>query len=297
MNDAASSLSVSFVAPRAPRRFQILRRVFKSPFAVIASGVILILLVGAVLGPPLAPNKPDALVGRRLMAVGSAGLPLGTDRVGRDEFSRMLSAFQPTVIIAFSAAALSITLALMIGTVSGWFGGWVDAIVQRWIDAGMSFPPLILVITLVAVIGSGITQLVCVLGIISSMGASRLIRASVMTVRSEAYIDSARAVGASDARIVLKHVLPNIFGPIMVVVTISLGALVLTEASLSFLGLGLTDPAQPTWGRMLFDARPSLADRPLLAIWPGLMISLTVFAFNMLGDSLRDILDPRLRNA
>lgn len=255
------------------------------------------LLVGALLGPELAPNQPDEIVGTRLLPAGSDGLPLGTDRVGRDEFSRMLSAFRPTVIIAFSAAALSIALALVIGTVSGWFGGWVDAIVQRLIDAGMSFPPLILVITLVAVIGSGITQLVFVLGIISSMGASRLIRASVMTVRGEPYVDSARAVGASDARIVLRHVLPNIFGPIMVVVTINLGALVLTEASLSFLGLGLTDPAQPTWGRMLFDARPSLADRPLLAIWPGLMISLTVFAFNMLGDSLRDILDPRLRSA
>ena len=259
--------------------------------------LVLCLLVGAAFGPALAPRPPDALVGSRLLDPGTQGFTLGTDHIGRDELSRLLHGFRQTVVVAFSAMTISIVLATIIGLTSGWAGGWVDLILQRVIDAVMSFPSLVLLIAVVSVVGGGLIQLITTLGVISSVAGSRVVRSAVLNIRSESYFEAARAVGASTGRIVWYHVLPNMFGPLMVIATLNLGTVVLVEASLSFLGLGIADPALPTWGRMLFDARPVLSRQPLLAVWPGMLIALTVFGFNMLGDALRDILDPRLRRA
>jgi len=184
---------------------------------------------------------------------------------------------------------------VFLGVLGGMGRWWVDALLQRLIDAMMSFPSLILFIAVVSIVGGGIVQLILTLGVLLSIGGSRVVRSSVFAMKSASYLESGRTVGASMPRIVVYYVLPNIFGPLMVITTLALGAIVLLEASLAFIGLGITDPALPTWGHMLFDSRRTLEEAPLLALWPGLLISLTVFGFNMLGDALRDVLDPRLR--
>lgn len=263
---------------------------------VVGAVIVLCLVVGAAVGPMLAPNAPDALVGQRLMDPGTSGFILGTDATGRDELSRILNGFRQTVLVAGLASVISVVLAVTIGMLSGWSAGrWPDVVVQRFVDAAMSFPPLVTLIVVAAIVGAGIAQLVVTLGILTSIAASRVVRSAVLSVKDRDYVMAARACGAPTYRLILKHVLPNVAAPIIVIATLNLGNIVLVEASLSFLGLGITDPALPTWGRMLFDARSVLQKAPFLAVWPGVMISLTVFAFNMLGDALRDVLDPRLR--
>ena len=200
------------------------------------------------------------------------------------------------MLVAFCGAAIAMLLASVIGVTSGWFFGTrVDATIQRVVDAGMSFPPLIILIVVASLVGGSLTLLIVTLGVITSIGASRVVRSATIAVRSEPYFEAARVMGAKPGRTILVHILPNIFPTLIVIGSVNLGSIVLAEASLSFLGLGISDPTKPTWGRMLFDSRRTLQVAPLLAVWPGVMISFTVFGFNMLGDALRDVLDPRLR--
>ncbi|MBA4179989.1 MAG: hypothetical protein C0506_05310 [Anaerolinea sp.] len=252
----------------------------------------------------------SALTGDRTVP-GSLKQPFGTDSVGHDNYSRIVFGARWALYVGVGAVLISTTIALVVGLTSGYFLGKYDAAVQRVVDAVMALPTLVVLLALPAMIGKAdldgplpfdepsvtFFKLVVILGILGGAGGSRVIRASVISVRSAQYLDAARTIGATDGRIMLRHVLPNIFGALMVQATISLGGLILAEAALSFLGFGVVDPNKPTWGQMLNRAQQVASVHPWQAIWPGLFIALAVFSFNMLGDALRDLLDPRLRGA
>ncbi len=230
--------------------------------------------------------------------VGSFSSPLGTDRLGRDIYSRIIYGTRVAVQVGFGAVILSSLIALFIGVTSAYFGGTYDLVLQRFVDSIMAFPPLVILLALPSMIGGpSVWKLVMILGVLGGVGGSRVIRSSVLGVRSNQYVDAARTVGATDARIMIRHIIPNIFGPLMVQATIGLGGVILAEASLSFLGLGVQENSKPTWGYMLNLAREVASQEPWQAVWPGLAIAIAVFSINMLGDALRDLLDPRLRGA
>jgi len=230
----------------------------------------------------------------RLQTPSSAHL-LGTDNLGRDLLTRVLYGARVSITIGFSAVLISETLGLAVGMTSGFLGGRFDTFVQRIVDVWQAMPGLLMLIFLIAVFGRSIPIMVGVIGVLGAARASRLMRGATIGVRSEQYLEAARALGAGNVRMLLRHVLPNIFHVLLISISVSIGSAILVESTLSFLGLGLPPP-YPTWGRMLNDSRGFLS-YPWLAVVPGIAITLTVFAFNMLGDALRDVLDPRLRGS
>ena len=240
----------------------------------------------------------DTLLNRETVSVGSISTPFGTDQLGRDNYSRIIYATRIAVQIGFGAVLVSSTIALLIGVTSGYWGGKYDLFLQRFVDAVMSLPALVVLLALPNLIGGpSVTKLVLILGVLGGVGGSRVIRSAVLGLRSAQFVEAARTVGATPARIMVLHIIPNIFGPLMVQATIGLGGIILAEAALGFLGLGLQQNDQPTWGYMLNLARGVSVQQPWQAVWPGLAIAIAVFSFNMLGDALRDLLDPRLRGA
>jgi peptide/nickel transport system permease protein len=223
--------------------------------------------------------------------------PLGTDGQGRDTFSRLVYGARVTVTVGFGAVAISETIAAVIGILCGFYSGWFDKLFQRLVDMFQALPNLVVLITVLGIFGSGLWQMVVAIGLITGPGGSRLLRGQVFTIMHRPFIESARLVGASDGRIMLVHVLPNVVPLIILGATLRIGAVILLEASLSFLGFGLPPPF-PSWGQMLtLDGREFMRRAPGLAIFPGLAIGLAVFSFNILGDALRDVLDPRLRGS
>lgn len=270
------------------------RVVFRKPLATIGAASILLVLFCAVFAPVIAPygyatgNLSEALAGP------SASHLMGTDWVGRDVFSRIIYGARSAVLIGFGATAAALVLATMIG-IAGSYYSQVDLCIQRVLDIWLAMPALILVLTALSVFGSGMVQIILCVGAVLGAGAARVIRSAALAVTRAEYVNSARAIGATDYRIMWRHVLPNVAPTILVVSTAQVGAAVLIEATLGFLGYGVPPPV-PTWGQMLsIQGMTYFTTRPLLAIWPGLAIVLTVYGFNMLGDGLRDIWDPKLR--
>jgi peptide/nickel transport system permease protein len=224
--------------------------------------------------------------------------PLGTDQLGRDILSRLIYGARISMIIGLGAAIISQVESILIGVISGYIGGTVDLIIQRFVDAWMSLPTFLVLITLMSVLGStngGILPITLVIGITSGIGSSRVIRSAVIGIKTNTYIAAADAIGNGPTRTMIRHILPNILAPIIIGFTLGVGSAILAEASLSFLGLGVP-PNIPSWGSMLSnEGRQYMEKAPLLAFWPGLALSLAVFGINMFGDALRDLLDPRLR--
>jgi peptide/nickel transport system permease protein len=264
------------------------------PLGVFCATVIVALIGLALIGPSLAPYDPAAPEFSRLQGPNGTNW-FGTDELGRDILSRVLYGARVSVLVGFGAVAISTTLAAVIGLISGYFQNWLDIGIQRLVDGVMAFPTLVLLMALVVLTGSGLVQLIVILGLIGSAGASRVIRSAVLGVKVNPYVEAARALGAGTPRVLVRHILPNCFAPMIVSATVAMGGFILAEAALSFLGLGINDPAQPTWGQMLNRAQKFVNVAPLQALWPGVAIALTVYSFNMLGDALRDALDPRLR--
>lgn len=264
---------------------------------------------GSFLCPTLV--EPATVTSPARTIEGSLSEPFGTDQLGRDVYSRVVYGARWAVYIGFMSVLLSSLLSLLIGVTSGYFGGWYDATVQRVVDAIMALPALVVLLALPQMIGrldidgplpldqGSITffKLALVLGVLGGAGGSRVIRASVIGVRSAQFLEAARVIGCTDARIMVRHVIPNIFGPLMVQATIGLGGVILAEAALSFLGFGVVDPNKATWGQMLNLAQQISTVKFQAVVWPGVCIALAVFSFNMFGDALRDMLDPRLRGA
>lgn len=262
-----------------------------------AVGGLLLLVMGALafVAPWVVPyGYDDADIFARLRP-SSAAHWLGTDNLGRDVFSRVLHGARVSMAVGFGGVALGLAGALLVGLLSGYAGGWVDIGLQRVVDAFMCFPLLLVALTIMALLGPGLANVILTLGLVLAVRDSRVIRGAVLTVLANPYVESARALGAAHAAIIGRHVLPNIFAPILILATVNLGAVILIEAALSFLGFGVPPP-HPSWGGMLSTAGVvHMLRAPWLAFWPGVALSLTVFSANMLGDALRDILDPRLR--
>lgn len=220
--------------------------------------------------------------------------PFGLDRLGRDMLSRMIRGTRIAFLVAFAATTISLVIGVTIGAAAGYFGGWVDTILSRFVDTIMAFPTLVLLITLAAVLGPSIQTTVIVIGATIWSTYARVVRADVLSIRERDFVLAARAIGANDSRIIRRHVLPNVLGPVIVIASLSVGGVIILEAALSFLGLGVTPPT-PSWGGMLSDGRAYIRAYPHIAIYPGVAIFITVLAFNMVGDGLRDALDPRQR--
>jgi peptide/nickel transport system permease protein len=268
----------------------------QKPLGAVGGAIIILLLVVALLANVLAPYSYDTIkVSDRLLGM-SWSHPFGTDEQGRDIFSRIIYGSRVTVYIGFGAIILSTVIATVIGMVSGYFTGLFDLLMQRLIDIWLSFPGLIFVIFIVSIFSNRTPILIITLGLLYAAGASRIIRSSTISIKESLYVESARAIGASHLRILVKHIFPNIIPIVIITASIQIGSVILLTASLSFLGFG-PPPPFPSWGRMLQEARPQMVYHPNLAIFPGLAIAIVVYAFNMFGDAIRDIMDPRMRGA
>jgi peptide/nickel transport system permease protein len=265
------------------------------PLGAFGGFIVVGLLIMAVFAPWIAPYQYDETIpGARMKAPG-AQFWMGTDNLGRDVYSRVVYGAAVSVTVGFGAVLLANVLATVIGITSGYFGGAYDICVQRVVDAWQSFPFLMVILSLMAVLGPGLLNLVLALGVLGAAAASRVIRGTTISVMQNSYVEAARALGAGHLRIMLRYILPNVAATVIILATIGLGAAILAESALSFLGFGVPPP-YPSWGAMLSGSGRSFMYRaPWMAIWPGAAISLAVFGFNMLGDALRDVLDPRLR--
>jgi peptide/nickel transport system permease protein len=267
---------------------------FGGSWTVLAAlTVVLVFVVMGVLAPWLAPLDPNVQnLGARLQPPLTDGHPLGTDVLGRDVLSRLIYGSRVSLVIGFAAVALAGVVGVTIGLVSGYFGGRTDTALMRVVDAWLAFPFLLLAIVIVAVLGPGLRNLVIALVVTGWVVYARLVRGEALSLREREFVLSARGLGASHGAIMVGHILPNVLAPVLVVATLELGIVIVTEASLSFLGLGV-EASRPTWGGMLADGRAYIARAWWLATLPGLAIFALVLAVNVLGDGLRDALDPR----
>ena len=267
----------------------------RKPLGALGAVIVLALLVMAVFADRIAPYPyADSVAGARMKPPG-AQFWMGTDNLSRDIWSRVVYGARISVTVGFATVALATLIAGAIGVSSAYVRGTYDIVVQRVVDAWISFPALVLILSLIAALGPGLFNLILALSILGAAGASRVIRGATLSVMTQAYVESARALGAGHARIVLYYVLPNVLATILILATIGLGQVILAEAALSFLGFGIPPP-YPSWGGMLSGSgRSFMYYAPWMALFPAAAISLAVFGFNMLGDALRDVLDPRLR--
>jgi peptide/nickel transport system permease protein len=275
-----------------------LRRLLRRhPGGVLAAAVLAGLLVASLGAPWLAPHDPYAQDYEALMRPPSARYPLGTDYLGRDVLSRTLYGGRTSLLISLASIGLGTVAGTAVGLLSGYYGGWLDGAVQRVVDVLMALPAIILALALMAVLGPRLENVVLAIAIVVLPGLARVVRGVVLQLREFQFVEAARALGASDARLLLRHLLPNAVAPVIVLATNALSAAILIEASLSFLGLG-TQPPVPSWGNMLSEeARRYFEQAPWIAVPPGGALSLAVLAVNFLGDALRDALDPRLRRS
>jgi peptide/nickel transport system permease protein len=273
-------------------------RLFREKPLGAAGGVIFILfLLCGIFADFLAPYGMNQISPRNRLLPPSWAYPFGTDNLGRDMLSRCLYGAQISVIIAFTAATLATVVSVVIGILTGYLSGKVDLVTQRFVDAWMSFPDLIILLVVVSVLGPGLPQIIFTLGFLLGIAGSRIIRSAVVSVRENMYVHAAQSIGASTQRILWRHILPNIMPPIIVLLTTRVGTVILAESSLSFLGLGVPPPI-PTWGGMLSGSgRTFMFQGPWLALAPGLCLTIVVYATNMFGDALRDLLDPRMRGS
>jgi len=268
----------------------------KNRIAVVGLMVIVGDYLIALVTPLIAPRDPATLapLSSRLLAPGGE-FPLGTDHLARDVLSRILYGARISLSIGFVAVGISVTIGTVLGAVSGYLGGWVDAVVMRFVDMVISFPRLVLLIIVAALFSSNsIFLIMAVLGFTQWPGTTRIVRGEVLSVREREFIEAARALGFSRRRIIFRHVIPNVLAPVIIAATLGVGNVIVLEAGLSFLGLGLQPPT-PSWGSMVSEGRAFMIDAWWIATFPGLAIVLTVVAFNLVGDGLRDALDPRLR--
>lgn len=267
----------------------------RKPLGAFGALIIIIMAMMAIVGPmmtswdPLEWNLSDKLLGP------TAEHWLGTDEMGRDLWSRMMSGARVSLLVGFASVAFGSGAGGVVGVVSGWYGGKVDNSIQRIMDALMSIPTLILAMAITAALSTSLTNIIIAIGIVQIPRANRVVRSQVLAVKESQYVDAARSIGAGNLRIMVQHIAPQCVAPWLIIATGALGIAILTEASLSFLGLGVPQP-EPSWGGMLTGpVRDYFVINPWLAVWPGLALSLAVYGFNLFGDAIRDVLDPRLR--
>ena len=271
------------------------RRLWRKGSFRIGSAIVLVLLLVALFAPQLATHDPRTMVRADRLQPPSSSHYLGTDEFGRDIFSRIVHGSRVTLRIGVISVGISLFAGGLIGLVSGYTGGWVDLLVMRFIDIMMAFPAILLAMAIVAVLGPGLENTMIAVGIASVPGTARVVRSSTLVVREQVYVEAANAVGASHLGIMMRHILPNVAAPIVVLVTLQFPAALLSAAALGFIGLG-AQPPTPEWGAMLVAARTYLRQAPWMANMPGLAIMLTVLGFNLIGNAVRDVLDPTQRH-
>ena len=291
------TLSTAPVQQPMPPRSAVLRLVRRMRLATLGLLVLTLAVLAAVLAPWLAPHDPAAVsLADRLQPPLMAGHVFGTDALGQDVLSRVIFGARVSLLVGFSAVAVSGLIGVTLGLLAGFLGGWVDAVVMRIGEVQLAFPTIILYVAVMAVVGPGLEKLIAVIGVVGWVQYARVERALALSLRELEYVQAARALGASGRWIMLRHILPNTLGPLTVVASFGLASTMVIEASLSFLGLGVP-PSVPSWGSMLADGREYLRAGWWVATFPGLALTACVLAVNLLGDWLRDELDPLLKGA
>ena len=296
MSDA-TDIQSSVIEPKRRSRLAdfFTRLVKEKPLGAVSGIIILILIFVAIFADVLAPygflelHLADRLQGP------SAEYLLGTDQLGRDFLSRLIYGARLSLTVGLAATTINVVVAVLVGGTSGFLGGKLDLIMQRFVDAWIAFPGLLILLTIMSIVGQGLPQMILVLGITGGIGGSRVLRGAVIGIKENDYFLAARAIGSPGAATLMRHVLPNIMPIVIIIFSISIGGNILSAASLSFLGFGLP-PSIPDWGALLSrGGREYMEQAPWLALWPGLCLTITVYCLNMFGDAMRDLLDPRLR--
>ncbi|GED29814.1 nickel transporter permease [Brevibacillus centrosporus] len=273
----------------------LLRTAARSKAVLIGGIIVLAVVLAAILAPLLSTHDPYEMnVKERLLDPLEGGHLLGTDQFGRDLYTRILYGAQVSLEVGIVSVSLALVIGVTLGLISGYYGGWIDTVIMRFVDIVLSFPVLLLAIAFVAALGPGIENVIIALALVYWTSYARLVRATVLSIKEEEYVQAARTIGSSDFRIIVYNILPNCLAPIIVVATLGLGQAIVAEATLSFLGLGI-QPPESSWGWTLAFGMKFLQDAPHLSIYPGVAIMLTVLGFNLLGDGIRDLTDTKLK--
>jgi peptide/nickel transport system permease protein len=280
------------IGPRARRRRLLRRQFLRRPLALASLVLVLVFVVTALFAPAVAPQRAGETDFGAVLAHPSWQHLLGTDNLGRDVFSRLVWGARASMQVGFLATMLAMLIAVPVGLLAGYYRGWVDTVVARGTDVMLAFPFVILAVGLGAILGASLTTATIALGVVAAPGVIRITRGETFALREAGFVPAAIASGAGDARIMLRHILPNMTGTLLVQATLTIPRAIIGEATLSFLGLGVRPP-ESSWGVMLQEARSYLSQAPRLAVYPGIAIVLAAFAFNLLGDGLRDVFDPR----
>ena len=298
MAEITTSINAGALSTRKPRSFLgdlFYRLVKEKPLGTFGAAIVIVLLLAGIFANFIAPyGYNDPYVDARLSPPSGKTI-LGTDQMGRDVLSRIIYGARVSMIVSLATSTLSVAISTAIGIFSGFAGGKTDLVAQRFVDAWMCFPGIFLILTIMSILGPGMAQVIIVLGVSGGISGSRVIRSTVINIKENVYVEAARSIGCPTGKLLLRHILPNITAPIIIMFTTGMGAAIIAEASISFLGFGIPPPT-PSWGGMLSTSgRTYMLTAPWLAVWPGLALTFVVYGINMFGDALRDLLDPRLR--
>lgn len=270
------------------------RRLGRNGMLLSGLGIVLVMSLAALGAPWLAPYAPNAEHLDHILEAPSSTFWLGTDRLGRDVLSRLLYGGRVSLWVGFVAVGIAVSIGVTLGLISGYFRRWVDEIIMRLVDIMLCFPSFFLILAVIAFLEPSLTNIMIVIGLTSWMGVARVVRAETLSLRERDFVSAARLAGTPTARILARHILPNALAPVLITATLGIAGAILVESSLSFLGLGVQPPT-PSWGNMLMEGKSAIETAPWLSIYPGLAILITVLGYNLVGESLRDLLDPRLR--
>ncbi|MCL4490892.1 MAG: ABC transporter permease [Nitrospirae bacterium] len=265
----------------------------KNPLSVIGLGIILALAIIAVGAPLIAPYKPTAINVYNVLSAPSSSHPFGTDELGRDVLSRMIWGSRASLKVGFLAVGIAIAIGTALGSIAGFYGGKIDAVLMRFVDIMLAFPTFFLILAVIAIVEPSISTIMIIIGLTGWMDVARLVRAEFLTLKERDFVSAARAIGASDFRLIFRHVIPNALSPVFVAATFGIAGAILTESGLSFLGLGV-QPPEPSWGNILTSGKDNITVAWWLSLFPGIAILITVLSYNLVGEGLRDALDPRL---
>jgi peptide/nickel transport system permease protein len=267
---------------------------YKNKLMLAGSGIVLLLFIVSFLAPWLAPYDPGQINLSNVLVSPSSSYLFGTDQLGRDVFSRMIWGARISLKVGFVATGLAIIIGIIMGSLAGYYGGWVDAVIMRFVDIMLCFPTFFLILAVIAFLEPSIWNIMIVIGLTGWMGVTRLVRADFISLKERDFVQAAKAMGASDLRIIILHILPNAFASILVAATLGIAGAILTESALSFLGIGVQPPT-PSWGNILTAGKDNIDIAWWLSLYPGLAILITVVGYNLLGEGIRDSLDPRLK--
>jgi peptide/nickel transport system permease protein len=273
---------------------EFVRRFMKNRMAVAGGVIVLFLFAVSLFAPWLAPHDPNAIDLKNVLAAPSGGHPFGTDPLGRDVLSRMVWGAGISLKVGFVATGIAILIGTILGALAGYYGRWVDAVIMRFVDIMLCFPSFFLILAVIAILEPSIWNIMVVIGLTGWMGVTRLVRADFISLRERDFVQAARTIGASDMRIIFSHILPNAMASVLVTATLGVAGAILTESALSFLGIGVQPPT-PSWGNILTAGKDNIDIAWWLSLYPGLAILTTVLGYNLLGEGIRDALDPRLR--